>query len=298
MDFNVLSTQNWSRMFNVWIEDIQVIGLPAVIAPFEIHPCILPKVRAFSRYASIFVVLLFSLHCTSPRWSAVPPKPLADPPANPPATPLEASAPAEATLEAAKVFIERGKASWYGGDDDGFAGGITASGETYDPGALTCAHRTLPFGTLVEVENLSNGRRLVLRVNDRGPFARGRILDMSQRAAQDLGLLLPGVARIRLRTVDAKGRPAPVDPAVLRGNPYTIQVAALANPANLDRLSAELRSAFGPVSYQTVPGPGGDAVKRVRVGSYPRLEEAQKASEQLAKFCKDRGLESFIIREN
>ena len=293
MDFNVLSTQNWSRMFNVWIEDIQIIGIPAAIAPFEIPLCILPKVRAFARHATVFVVLLFALHCSSPRASAPQPKPLGNPPEGP-----DALDGAGGPAETAKVFTERGMSSWYGGDDDGFAGGITASGETYDPGALTCAHRTLPFGTLVEVENLSNGRRLVLRVNDRGPFARGRILDMSQRAAQDLGLLLPGVARIRLRTVDAKGRPAPVDPAVLRGNPYTIQVAALANPANLDRLSAELRSAFGPVSYQTVPGPGGDAVKRVRVGSYPRLEEAQKASEQLAKFCKDRGLESFIIREN
>jgi len=297
MDFNVLSTQNWSRMFNVWIEDIQVIGLPAVIAPFEIHPCILPKVRAFSRYASIFVVLLFSLHCTSPRWSAVPPKPLADPPANPPATPLEASAPAEATLEAAKVFIERGKASWYGGDDDGFAGGITANGETYDPSALTCAHRTLPFGTMVEVENLGNGRRQVLRVNDRGPFVRGRILDVSQRAAQELGLLHHGLAHVRLRTVDGQGHPAPVEPGVLQGNPYTIQVAALGNGGNLDRLTHELRTVFGPVTYQVAQGPGGTMVQRVRVGTFERIEQAEQASERLAKFCRDRGLEPFIIRQ-
>ena len=147
------------------------------------------------------------------------------------------------------------------------------------------------------MENLANGKRRVLRVNDRGPFVRGRILDMSQRAAHELGLIDPGVATIRLRTVDAKGRPAPVDPAVLQGNPYTIQVAAMSNPSNVERLSQELRTSFGPVTYQVAKGPGGSMVNRVRVGTYPRLEEAQKASEQIAKFCKDRGLEPFIIRQ-
>jgi rare lipoprotein A len=277
---------------HVWIEDIQVIGLPAVIAPFEIHQSILPKVRSFARYASIFVVVLFALHCTSPRASLEPPKPLTVPPATPPAPD-----PAVNTLEAAKVFVEHGQASWYGGDDDGFAGGVTANGEIYDPSALTCAHRTLPFGTRVDVENLANGRHRVLRVNDRGPFVRGRILDMSQRAAQDLGLLHHGLASIRVRTVDAQGRPAPVEPAVLQGNPYTIQVASLAQGGNLERLAQELGTAFGPVSYQTAQGPGGTLVQRVRVGTFPRLEQAEQASLLLAKFCRDRGIEPFIIRQ-
>jgi rare lipoprotein A len=287
MDFNVLSTQNWSRMFNVWIEDIQVIGLPAVIAPFEIQQSILPKVRTFARHASLIVVLLFALHCTSPHASLEPPKPLGGTPGENP--------PDEAPV--AQVYTERGQASWYGGDDDGFAGGITANGEVYDPAAMTCAHRTLPFGTLVEVENVANGKHRVLRVNDRGPFVRGRILDMSQRAAQDLGLLHPGVATVRLRTVDAQGRPVPVPAAVLQGNPFTIQVASLTKPGNIERLTQELQTSFGPVTYQVAQGPGGVLVKRVRVGTYPRLEQAEKASEQIAKFCKDRGLEPFIIRQ-
>jgi rare lipoprotein A len=292
MDFNVLSTQNWSRMFNVWIEDIQVIGIPAAIAPFEIRRCILPKVRSFARYASFFVVLLFGLHCSSPRASAPAPKPLGLPPDEPDGADAFA-----APAETGRVYVERGEASWYGGDD-GFAGNPTASGETYDPQALTCAHRTLPFGTLVEVENLSNHKRTILRVTDRGPFKRGRILDMSQRAAHDLGLLHPGVARIRLRTVDPSGHPAPVPPSVLRGNPYTIQVAAMADPAKADQLSKDLRSGFGPVSTRTVPRPDGTTVQRIRVGSFPRLEDAQKGIEHLAKFCKDRGLDSFITRED
>jgi rare lipoprotein A len=134
-------------------------------------------------------------------------------------------------------------------------------------------------------------------VTDRGPFIRGRILDVSQRGAHELGMLQHGVANIRLRTVDAKGRPAPVDPAVLQGNPYTIQVAALADPLNIQRISQELSAAYGPVTCQAVQGRGGATVQRVRVGSFPRLEEAQIASEQVAKFCKDRGLEPFIIRQ-
>ncbi len=288
MDFNVLSTQNWSRMFTVWIEDIQVIGLPAAIVPYEIHRSIMPKVRDFARYSSLFVVLLFALHCSSPRLSVDAPKPVKAPPLGPAEDPPS---------EAARVYVERGQASWYGGDGDGFAGGVTANGETYDPSALTCAHRTLPFGTAVEVENLATGKRVVLRVNDRGPFIRGRILDVSQRAAQELGMLHHGVTGVRIRSVDAKGRPAPVNPAVLAGNPYTIQVAALANAAAVDRITRELRASFGPVTTQVVQRPDGGTVHRVRVGAYARLEQAQVATEQLAPFCKDRGFESFITRQ-
>ena len=73
MDFNALSTQNWSRMFNVWIEDIQIIGLPAAMTPFVLQHRVLPKVRVFARYASAFVILLFALHCSSPRSAASTP---------------------------------------------------------------------------------------------------------------------------------------------------------------------------------------------------------------------------------
>ena len=293
MDFNMLSTQNWSRMFNVWIEDIQVIGLPAVMAPFEIQSCFMPKVRTFARHASLFVVLLFALHCTSPRVSLDATQPLKAPPGGAPPGGTQS----EDRTAAARSYTERGQASWYGSADDGFAFGLTASGERYDPGEFTCAHRTLPFGTLVDVENVSNGRHQVLRVNDRGPFVRGRILDVSRRGAEELGLVKCGVAQVRLRTVDAQGRPMPVPAAVTQGNPFTIQVASLTKASNIEHLSQELQTAFGPVTYQAAQGPGGVLVQRVRVGTYPRLEDAQKASEQLAKFCKDRGLEPFIIRQ-
>ena len=282
MDFNMLSTQNWSQMFNVWIEDIQVVCLPAVIAPFELQHCFLRKVRAFARYTSVFLIFFFSLHCTHPRTlSDNAPLPM----------------PSQGSWETpADVFTESGQASWYGGSGDGFAGRRTANGEIYNPAAATCAHRTLPFGTLIEVENIRTGVRATMRVNDRGPFVRGRILDVSRKSAATLGLIAAGVADIRLRTVDATGRPASLDPEVLRENPYTIQVAALSDPANIQRLSQELRGRFGPVTLQDAPVRNGLEVKRLRVGSYNRLEEAEQAAELIAQFVKDRGVQPFITR--
>lgn len=269
-------------MFNVWIEDIQIVCHPVVIAPFELQHCLLRKVRTFARYTSLFVIFFFSLHCTRPRLVAPGPVP-----------PLASSGP---WITPADVFTENGQASWYGGDGDGFAGRLTANGEIYDPAEATCAHRTLPFGTLVEVENATSGARTVVRVNDRGPFVRGRILDVSRKAAGVLGMLGSGVVPIRLRSVDLKGRPAPLDPKLLLENPYTIQVAALADSGNVERLSRELRAAFGPVTLQAVQAKNGSQVQRVRVGSYTQLNEAQKAAEQIAKFFKDRGVEPFITR--
>jgi rare lipoprotein A len=94
------------------------------------------------------------------------------------------------------TYDETGIASWYGED---FHGKYTANGEIYDLNALTAAHRTLPMPTVVQVTNLDNGRTMVLRVNDRGPFARGRIIDVSRHAAQLLGFEPQGTAKVRVR---------------------------------------------------------------------------------------------------
>lgn len=104
-----------------------------------------------------------------------------------------AAAPAGAPLAAATA--EEGLASYYAAR---FHGRKTASGERYDERALTCAHRTAPFGTRLRVEDLASGRSVVVRVNDRGPFVRGRIVDLSWAAARELGLLERGVARVRV----------------------------------------------------------------------------------------------------
>lgn len=98
-------------------------------------------------------------------------------------------------------YRAEGMASWYG---DELAGRPTASGERFAPGGLTAAHRLLPFGTLVEVTALASGRTVVVRINDRGPFAGGRLIDLSQGAARALGTERAGVARVRLRTLSPR----------------------------------------------------------------------------------------------
>lgn len=95
--------------------------------------------------------------------------------------------------------VQVGQASWYG---PGFFGNRTASGEVLRPGTLTAAHRYLPFGTKVRVTNLYNGRTAVVRINDRGPFSGGRIIDLAHGAAQILGVTASGVADVRLEVID------------------------------------------------------------------------------------------------
>jgi rare lipoprotein A len=193
--------------------------------------------------------------------------------------------------------MEEGVASWYGGDDDGFSGRPTASGEIFDPEQYTCAHRTLPLGSFVEVENLENRKRTVLRVNDRGPFIKGRILDLSRRGAQELGFLGQGTSRVRLRSVDAMGLPVPLDPVGVPADPFVVQVASLSDPKNIQALTKELENTFGVVTLQSAVTRGGQTVKRVRVGSYSSRQDAEQAAEQIAKLLKDRGVEPFITRQ-
>ncbi len=100
-------------------------------------------------------------------------------------------------------YSETGIASWYG---DEFAGRPTASGETFRPNEISAAHRTLPMPSIVRVTNLENGRALVVRVNDRGPFAHGRIIDLSRRAAQLLGFYANGTARVRVENLEEESR--------------------------------------------------------------------------------------------
>ena len=96
--------------------------------------------------------------------------------------------------------IETGVASWYG---EPYHGRQAANGEIYDMNKLTAAHRTLPFGTWVEVANLSNAKRVTVRITDRGPFVQGRLIDLSRAAAKQIGMIGSGTARVRLKVVRA-----------------------------------------------------------------------------------------------
>jgi rare lipoprotein A len=135
----------------------------------------------------------------SPTWEQnflkqIPPAPLAQNQLASAAIPgLMATAP---TLAVSRVI--NGQASWYG---PGFYGNRTANGEVLRPGTLTAAHRSLPFGTLVRVTNVWNGRSAVVRINDRGPFHGGRIIDLAHGAAQELGVTASGVAEVKLEVL-------------------------------------------------------------------------------------------------
>lgn len=96
----------------------------------------------------------------------------------------------------ARSHEQVGMASWYGREFK-----KTASGERYDPASLTAAHRTLPFGTMVQVRRLANGRQVTVRINNRGPFRKGRIIDLSKAAARQLDMLQCGVARVKVTVV-------------------------------------------------------------------------------------------------
>lgn len=107
-----------------------------------------------------------------------------------------------AAVVAAALFCApawAGKASWYG---PGFHGRLTASGERYDQDEATCAHKTLPFNTIVRVTNLDNGRKATCRVTDRGPFVAGRVIDVSRAVAQRLGLIASGTAPVRITVLE------------------------------------------------------------------------------------------------
>ncbi len=271
---------NWSQACASWIHEIQIAFDPP--APVELGKGGLLRLMRWStpRVATL-VILSFTLHCTRPPASVASARTTRD----------------GRSASDAQPYIEEGMASWYGGNDDGFAGRPTASGEIFDPEQYTCAHRTLPLGSFVEVENLDNHKRTVLRVNDRGPFIKNRILDLSKRGAQELGFLGQGTSRIRLRSVDAMGLPTTLDLGTNQADPYVVQVASLSDPKNIELLTKELENTFGVVTLQSAVTRRGLSVKRVRVGSYTTRQDAEQAAEEIAKLMKDRGVEPFITRQ-
>jgi rare lipoprotein A len=176
-----------------------------------------------------------------------------------------------------KTKVEEGLASWYGRE---FHGKATASGEAYDMHALTAAHRTLPLGTLVEVKNLENGRSLVARINDRGPVSHRRIVDLSQAAAQELGIDRTGVARVRLTVVGAPGDPAP--------RRYWIEVGAFKHEAKARSVLADLEPRYpGTILREE------DGRYQVRVPS----TETKRAAEALRRDLERAGYDATILRQ-
>jgi len=121
-------------------------------------------------------------------------------------------------IPSAKSFTEQGLASWYG---PGFHGRMTSNGETYDMYGMTAAHKTLPMDTRLLVKNLENGTQIVVRINDRGPFIDGRIIDLSHSAARALGIIERGTARVKIAAIDGTTAALPEEKTII-----TAQVAA------------------------------------------------------------------------
>jgi rare lipoprotein A len=193
-------------------------------------------------------------------------------------------------------YDETGIASWYGPD---FYGKYTANGELYDGGQLTAAHRTLPMPVNVRVTNLDNGKSIIVRVNDRGPYARGRIIDLSRRAAELLDVVQNGTARVRVTYVgraDLNGGPPPSEtppeianalPAAPAGKVDSSALAVLpgaaqAPPVKLAALPAPIPTAAPPLAateptgrVDKVPVPGVTHLY-VQVGAFSKLENAQR----------------------
>jgi rare lipoprotein A len=177
-----------------------------------------------------------------------------------------------------RTFKQRGKASWYGRK---FHGRKTASGEIYNMYAMTAAHKTLPLGTFVRVHNLKNNRKIDVRINDRGPFIRGRIIDLSYTAAKKLGIVGSGTAPVEIVALGAAAKPkvsAGTTPSYVPVNyqegSFTIQVGAFNNRKNAERLKRKLSRSYKNVHITTYYD-GYDTFYRVRVGICSTLEEAE-----------------------
>lgn len=219
-----------------------------------------------------FVFLLFTIWgCTT----TAPPAPPGQPPGYP--KPYKVWGKWYQPLPHARGYRQRGIASWYGED---FHGKKTSNGEIYNMYAMTAAHKTLPLGTHVRVHNLENGKEADVRINDRGPFVRGRIIDLSYSAAKKVGLVGPGTARVEIY---ALGSPVSTDGGTSRtyvqqdlytGN-FTFQVGAFLNRENAERLKRELARSYKN-AHITQYDNGVQIFYRVRVGRVTTLEQAGK----------------------
>ncbi|MEX0772947.1 MAG: septal ring lytic transglycosylase RlpA family protein [Balneolales bacterium] len=170
------------------------------------------------------------------------------------------------------MTLERGEASWYG---PGFHGKLTANGETYDQGELTAAHRTLPFDTRVRVENMRNGKSVMVRINDRGPYADNRIIDLSRKAAESIDMVESGVVPVRLILVDSEER---VSRRGISREIFTVQISSFDNRDDARKFSKEIRGS------RVERGRVNDKwVYRVFYGSYRNTERAERALKRIQR---------------
>jgi len=205
-------------------------------------------------------------------------------PARPSASSRRASTPSAASDLSDRPdmggYAEQGNASWYGPP---FHGRRSSNGEVYDMNKLTAAHRTMAFNTMVRVTNLSNGKSVVVRITDRGPFVENRIIDLSRAAAQTIDSIGPGVVPVRLEVVSGN------DPF---GGYFTVQVGAFKEKGNADRLRERLDLLYPPATIQQVTLDDG-TFYRVRVGRILGEESAERFADDLKA---KEGFHAMVVR--
>jgi len=199
-----------------------------------------------------------------------------------------------AVLPSASGYLERGVASWYGPD---FHGVATSTGEPYDMYAMTAAHKTLPLPSYVRVTNLANGRSVVVRVNDRGPFIGNRIIDLSYTAALKLGMVRDGTAFVEVRALDPEAprvaaeslavsvsTPAPsrAAGAAAPATALYVQAGAFASQSNAERLVERLRAAGLGSAYVAPKARAERTLYRVRLGPVASVDEFDRTVAELS----------------
>ena len=201
-------------------------------------------------------------------------------------------------LASADGYREKGQASWYG---EPFHGRKTASGEVYDMNQISAAHKTLPLHTWVEVKNLDNNKSLVMRINDRGPFVSGRIIDLSRAAAQEMGMINKGVAKVTVTAISAEkarrlgearsnnAAAAPSGPLITRepavsagAKPgFGVRVVSTADRGYAENVAGALRKNYPSVSLNSYDH-NGQAAYMVTVDGLSSQKEADKVRSRLA----------------
>ncbi|KPJ78963.1 MAG: hypothetical protein AMJ54_01395 [Deltaproteobacteria bacterium SG8_13] len=196
----------------------------------------------------------------------------------------------------AQGFRQKGVASWYGKK---FHGRKTSNGETYDMYGISAAHKTLPFNTVVRVHNLDNGQSIDVRINDRGPFVRGRIIDLSYGAAKQVGLVGPGTAPVEIVALGAIRGPKELEqekrkyiPVDYQQGVFTFQIGAFRDRNNAENLRAKMDDKYQNAHITTYESPDG-VFYRVRVGRFTTLDQARRGEEILIR----EGFDPIIVAE-
>lgn len=241
---------------------------------------LLRRARSFRLFIALLATI-FVVGCAGrrPASTSTPPIIVPQPTPQPPA-PSVAQPPAATAPSASGIYVEEGIASWYGIP---FHGRRAANGERFDMNTLVAAHRTLPFGSILRVTNLNNERQVEVRVIDRGPFVKDRVLDVARAAAIALDMLGTGTAPVRIEVLSG---PSPVV------GDFTVQVGSFSDRTNAERLRDRLIVSYQPIFIQGYDASNGHYY-RVLVGRVPNSDTAQQLSMQLRSA---EGLRTFVMR--